>query len=158
LVHEYPNLRPVPAQPGNDLAVTHGAYSRLRLTEPAGETAEVLRELVPLQHDADLPTIEAFGFVLEQLRAAGRALEQASKSGRRDTLIRLSQDAQGWANVALRFAKELGMTPAARAGLGLDLARASAVARTTSRFDPSRLTDEERRQLELLMSKAEVSS
>jgi hypothetical protein len=150
-------LKPAPPfEAGNDSAVKHGAYARLRLTEPAGETAEVLRELVPLQHDADLPTIEAFGFVLEQLRAAGKALEQASEKGQRDTLIRLSQDAQGWANTALRYAKELGLTPVARAGLGLDLARIGAAARTT-RFDPQQLTDEERRQLELLMSKAQVS-
>jgi hypothetical protein len=146
------NLTPVAA--GNGLAVKHGAYSRLRLTEPAGEMADVMRELVPWQHDADEPTIQAFAFVLEQLRAAGEALEQA-RFGRRDTLLRLSQDANGWANTALRFAKELGLTPRARGELGLDLARIGAAART--RFDRSKLTEEEARQLELLMSKAEVA-
>jgi hypothetical protein len=153
---DHPNLRPVPFERGNDLALKHGAYSRLRLTEPAGETADVVRELVPIANDADEPMIQAFGYVLEQLRAAGKALEQASENGRRDKLLRLSQDAQGWANVALRFAQALGLTPVARAGLGLDLARMGAAARTT-RFDPQQLTDEERRQLEHLMSKAQVS-
>lgn len=139
-----------PSAPVMPWAVTHSAYSRLRLTEPAGETAAILAELVPLQHDADLPTIEAFAFVLEQLRAAGIAVEQASANGRRDKLLRLSQDAQGSANVALRYARELGLTPRSRAELGVDLARVRSAA---ARFDPTRLSDDERRQLETLLDK-----
>jgi hypothetical protein len=152
-VSHHPNLRPAPPfENGNAIAVTHGAYSRLRLSEPAGDTADVVRELVPLNHDADEPTIQTFAFVLEQLRAAGEALEQARGTGRRDKLLRLSQDANGWANTALRFAKELGLTPRARAELGLDLARA----RAAVRFDWSRLTSAEKSTVDRLISKAET--
>jgi hypothetical protein len=40
------NLTPV--GPGNQLALRHDAYSRLRLTDAAGETADVVRDLVPI--------------------------------------------------------------------------------------------------------------
>jgi hypothetical protein len=59
----------LPAPAGNDRAVIQGAYTRL--TERSGRRdSRHLREIVPLPHDADTPTIEAFTFVLEQMRAA----------------------------------------------------------------------------------------
>jgi hypothetical protein len=143
------NLTPVEA--GNALAVTHGAYSRLRLSDAAGETADVVRDLVPIGHDADEPTVQAFAFVLEQLRSAGKALEEASANGRRQQLLRLSQDANGWANTALRFAKELGLTPRSRAELGLDLAR---VRNASADYNLALLNDDEQSQLSRLLEKA----
>lgn len=139
-----------PAENGNSRGLTHGAYARLRLTEAAGETADTLRELVPLKHDADTAAIEVFAFVLEQLRAAGKALKDAN---RRADRLRLSQDAQGWSNVALRYAKELGMTPKARAELGLDLVRASALADRD--LDLDRLSEGQRTKLAELLAIAE---
>lgn len=139
-----------PASNGNSRALRHGAYARLRLSDAAGETADTLRELVPLKHDADTAAIETFAFVLEQLRAAGTALKNAN---RRADRLRLSQDAQGWANVALRYAKELGMTPKARAELGLDLVRASALADRD--LDLERLTEGQRSKLGELLAIAE---
>jgi hypothetical protein len=146
------NLRPAPPfQPSNDLAVTHGAYSRLRLSDAAGATADVVRDLVPLNHPADESTIQAYAVVLEQLRAAAHALESAD--GRRDRLLRLSQDAQGWANVALRYGRELGLTPRSRAELGLDLAR---VFRANERdLDLDRLSEAQRTTLAELLAIAE---
>jgi hypothetical protein len=141
---QHPNLQPAPPfQPSNDLAITHGAYARLRLSKAAGETADVVRDLVPLKHEADEPTIQSYAVVLEQLRAAAHALESAD--GRRDRMLRLSQDAQGWANVALRYGRELG----------LDLAR---VFRANEReLDLARLTDKQRAELDALLSIAEGS-
>jgi hypothetical protein len=145
------NLQPAPPfEPGNGLAVTHGSYSRLRLSEEAGETAAVVRELVPVGHVADTPTIEAFA--VEQLRRAAAALEQASENGQRAKLLRLSQDAQGWANVALRYARELGLSPRSRSELGLALARTAAATRST--YDMRRLTSEEALELDRLLRKA----
>jgi hypothetical protein len=106
--------------------------------------------LVPLKHDADTAAIETFAFVLEQLRAAGKALKDAN---RRADRLRLSQDAQGWTNVALRYAKELGMTPKARGELGLDLVRAGAMADRD--FDLKRLTEGQRTKLAELLAIAE---
>jgi len=68
----------VRAENGNSRGLTHGAYARLRLSVAAGETADTLRELVPLKHDADTAAIETVAFVLEQLRAAGKALKDAN--------------------------------------------------------------------------------
>jgi hypothetical protein len=148
------NLRPAPPfQPGNQVAISHGAYARLRLSEATGETADTLRELVPLRHDADTAAIEVFAFTIEQLRAAAKALKDAN---RRADRLRLSQDAQGWANVALRYAKELGMTPKARAELGLDLARAGAM--VDRDLDLNRLSETQRIQLDRLLSIAEGST
>jgi hypothetical protein len=149
------SLNPIPGarapfEPGNGMAISHGAYARLRLSEAAGETADTLRELVPLKHDADTAAIETFAFVIEQLRAAGKALKDA---GRRADRLRLSQDAQGWANVALRYAKELGMTPKARAELGLDLVRAGALADRD--LDLNRLSEGQRTKLAELLAIAE---
>jgi hypothetical protein len=146
------NTSLAPAPLGNSRALTHGSYARLRLSEAAGETADTLRELVPLKHDADTAAIETFAFVLEQLRAAGKALKDAN---RRADRLRLSQDAQGWANVALRYAKELGMTPKARAELGLDLVRAGAMVGDERDFDLACLSVKERATLEQLLDKAE---
>jgi phage terminase small subunit len=141
-------LKPAPI--GNDRAVTHGAYARLRLSEAAGETAETFAELVPLQHPADLPMLEAFAFVFEQLRAAGKALEDAT---RRADRLRLSQDARGWTLATLRFAEAFGMTPKARAELGLDLVRAGALADRD--LDLNRMTEGQRTKLAELLSIAE---
>jgi len=140
-----------PASNGNSRALTHGAYARLRLSEATGETADILRELVPLKHDADTPTIEAFAFVFEQLRAAGKALEDAT---RRADRLRLSQDARGWTLAALRFAEAFGMTPKARAELGLDLARAGAMVDRDD-INLSRLSEAQRTKLAELLAIAE---
>jgi hypothetical protein len=55
--------------------------------------------------------------------------------------------------VALRYAKELGMTPKARAELGLDLVRAGALADRD--LDLDRLSDGQRTKLAELLSIAE---
>jgi hypothetical protein len=140
----------VPAENGNSRGLKHGAYARLRLTEAAGETAELLAELVPLQHPADTPMLEAFGYVLEQMRAAATALGDAT---RRADRLRLSQDARGWTLAALAFAKELGMTPRARTEIGLDLARAGAL--VDRDLDLGRLTEGQRGKLAELLAIAE---
>src|SRR5207249_3572151 len=115
------------------------------------DTADVVRDLVPIGHDADEPTVQTFAFVLEQLRAAGKALEEASTNGRRQQLLRLSQDANGWANTALRFAKELGLTPRSRAELGLDLARVRNAVEDRD-VDLEKLSNAQRRKLAELLA------
>lgn len=114
----FPGQRP-PFKPGNTLAVKEGAYARLQLSERAAATAEDLRGLLPVVEDYDEPALQAFAYVLEQLKAAA-ALENARD---RETRLRLSQDARGWALAGLRYAEHFGATPRARAALGLDLLR-----------------------------------
>lgn len=133
-----------PFAPGNSVSIGNrgplkeGAYSRLRLSEAAAETAEELRALLPIVEDYDEPAVQAFAYVLEQLKAAAGALENARD---RETRLRLSQDARGWALAGLRYAEHFGATPRARAALGLDLARGHAANLTAKRL--ARLVEEE---------------
>jgi hypothetical protein len=131
-------IRCIGFEPGNGIAARHGAYARLQLSEKAGETADVLRELVPVYQESDEPLLQAFGYVLEQLRASAGALERAE--GRKEQL-RLSQDARGWTLAALRYAEHFAMTPRARTALGLDLVRGEATRLTVTRL--ARLAEEE---------------
>lgn len=147
----------VPAEVGNDRALTHGAYARLRLSEAAGETADVLRGDVPIVDDADEAAVQMLAYCLEQMKCAAKALEDAANgTGRkgREDMLRLSQDARGWVNTGLNVAAALGMTPAARAKLGLNVVKAQAVSRRN--FNPDRLSPDERRELDRLVAKAEV--
>jgi hypothetical protein len=133
-----------PFEPGNTLSVgnrgpmTHGAYARLRLSEAAAETADALRELAVVYDEADEPTLQAFGFVLEQMKAASAALNEAKTRADR---LRLSADSRGWALAALRYAESFGMTPRARAALGLDSARTAGAQLTVTRL--ARLVEQE---------------
>ena len=110
---------------GNTVSVRHGAYARLQLSEPAAATADVLRDLVPLSHDADEAVLQVFGLVLEQLKRAAVALDDAADRKER---LELSRDARAWTAKALACADVLAMTPTSRARLGLDLARAHSAA------------------------------
>jgi hypothetical protein len=133
----FPGQRP-PFAPANTLAVKEGAYARLQLSEKAAETAEELRGLLPVVEEFDEPALQAFAYVLEQLKAAANALENARD---REARLRLSQDARGWALAGLRYTEHLGATPRARAALGLDLFRGQQAQLTARRL--ARLVEEE---------------
>ncbi len=120
--------------PGNTASITHGSYAVLRLSPVAAETADVLRELAPVLDVADEPALQAFGLILEQLKAAAAALELASAEGRREDVRYLSRDARGWTMTALKYAESFGMTPRARVALGLDLVRGRAATLTLTRL------------------------
>jgi hypothetical protein len=133
----FPGQRP-PFTVGNRAAVKDGAYARLQLSEKAAETAEELRGLLPVVEEYDEPALQAFAYVLEQLKAAAGALENARD---RETRLRLSQDARGWALAGLRYAEHFGATPRARAALGLDLLRGQQAQLTARRL--ARMVEEE---------------
>jgi len=120
-----------PAGEGNTLALRHGAYAAVRLSEKASETADALLPLLPVYSPSDEPLLQAFAFTLEQLKAASTALEDPSQ--RKDRL-RLSQDARGWALACLRYAEHFGLTPRSRVALGLDLVRGEAAKLTVTRL------------------------
>jgi hypothetical protein len=126
-----------PVLPGNRIAETHGAYSRITKSELEGKRAEI--------HDAlalDAPVREADGGLPA---ADGPVVRMAA-----ETLCRLDRigeflDRRGWQDDegnprpildyetrlrghALDLLKELGMTPASRAKLGLDLVRTADLA------------------------------
>lgn len=141
-----------PFGPGNQIGVRHGAYARLQLAPEAAETAEVLADLVPGFAESDEAAVQLLAFVLEQLKVASRALTDATDRGERDQLLRLSHDAREWVRTALRCLKDLALTPAARAALGLTVAQAA----RTARFDLSGLDDEQLKTLETILAQAEA--
>lgn len=112
-------LRP-PFEPGNEVAVTHGAYAKLKLAPRADELAQDFRRRAPIPTTpTDEPGFAAFGLVAAQLEAASKALEEAGP----DELGRLRADVRGWLASFIRYADAFGFTPAARVRLGLDIAR-----------------------------------
>jgi hypothetical protein len=114
----FPGQRP-PFEEGNTLAVRHGAYAIVLLGPRVDELAAELRELVPAYSLSDEPAVRVLGLAFARLERAEAALETAAPS----ELGKLRQDALGWANAARRLLNDLGMTPTARARLGLDIVR-----------------------------------
>ena len=110
-----------PAPRGNDRAVTHGAYAALKLGGRVDELADALRPQIPAFDEVDDVALRVLSLALARLERAAEALEANSKA---TELERLRQDARGWANTVLRYCDALGMTPTARARLGLTLVRA----------------------------------
>lgn len=117
--------------PAHTASTRHGAYAAVAISKRSGATAEALRSLAVVLDEADEPALQMFAFTIEQMKAAAAALEEADD---RESRLRLSKDARGWAATALRFAETFGMTPRARAGLGLDLIRGQAAQLTVSRL------------------------
>lgn len=120
----------LPAFPGQrpPFEVRHGAYSKLQLGSRTSEIADELREDVVGYRPADEVVLRLLALCLARLEAAMTALEEAAPA----ELERLRLDARGWVNSARRLANDLGMTPTARARLGLDVARARQAVTLTS--------------------------
>lgn len=116
------NLRPFSS--GNGAALRHGAYSPLRLAPRADEIATELREIVPARTDADEPTVRLLALTLAQVEAAsGYVAERGivDAKGKPQPILR---HLGTMTNTAARLCDRLGLTPTARAALGLDLVRA----------------------------------
>jgi len=98
----------------------------LKLAPRAAELADDLRPIVPLGSPSDEPAVRLLALVLARIEAASLWLAEVG-------LTRLDGEPQPilarlerWENGAVRLLDRLGMTPAARAALGVDVARASA--------------------------------
>jgi hypothetical protein len=120
-------------QPGNDLAITHGAYSRLRLQPRAELLRDELAALVPFGCEADAPLLDLASFTLAQVERAAlvlaieqaevaRAAEEGAEPPAR--LDRLAADSRAWTKLAARLLDQLGLSPTARGRLAGDLATA----------------------------------
>lgn len=131
---------PPPAPIGNQLGVRHGVYSLVQMSPRAKELGDSIRETVPAYHPADEVAISALAMTFAQLERASAVLarrqheeHQAINNNRtpsmevQSDLKRLSSDVVRFANAVHRFCDSLGLTPTARARLGLDLVRARAV-------------------------------
>jgi hypothetical protein len=110
-----------PAARGNQLAAKHGAYATLALGDRVGELAPVIAEHVPGYTVADEIAVRLLALALARLERSSEALAETTDV---DALNRLRQDERGWANTVRRYLSDLGLTPTARAKLGLDVVRA----------------------------------
>lgn len=128
-----------PFEQGNDVAVRHGAYATVKLGARVDELAAELRELVPGYRAADEPMLRIACVALARLEASMVALEDA-KPGE---LERLQADARGWLNSLRRILNDLGMSPSARARLGVDVAVAQ---RAMALTELAIVADDERRR------------
>lgn len=107
-------------EPGHELSLSHGAYSKLKLTKRAGELVDELRDLVTRYRPSDEPLVRLLAMTWARLEAAMDALEGADDPGK---LQRLEHDLRLWVNTARRLLADLGMSPTARARMGLDVAQ-----------------------------------
>lgn len=132
-VDRHRNLRP-PFERGNEVAVKHGALATLRLAPRAEEIANGIRELVPARSEADEPAIRLLAISLAQIEAAHAWVAErgiVDRKGKPEPILKFMTTAT---NTAARLADRLGMTPAGRAQLGLDLAKGEAVRMTLTKL------------------------
>jgi hypothetical protein len=121
---------------GNTAGEKYGAYSNsLEFGERAEQIVEELRPTLPLYHPADEPALALLGATMTRVERATRAINEVDAAlgekglnaylgANADRLDRLRQDLRGWIGTTVRLMQELGMTPASRARLGLDIALA----------------------------------
>jgi hypothetical protein len=120
--------------------------------EEVQEIADAIRELSPLDGDAQEPLVQLTAAQFWRQRVAVRyidehGIDQVAKSS---SLLR---DLSTLERSLLANLKALALTPQAAADLGLTWARTEAL-----RYDPDRLTDDEQAELDRLIAKAEVES
>jgi hypothetical protein len=134
-------------QPGNALAVTHGARSSaLRLSSETHELVDLIRPHLPIASPGFEATLESYALVLVRVRRAAAAIDDIetaledaglSPSGlylhaRSEALDKLRKDMRLWLASALRYADALGLTPSAQARIirdgGIGKAAASSAA------------------------------
>jgi hypothetical protein len=119
------------------LSLRHGGYSVLRNERRAHEIREELIAAALIAEPADAATFDIAANLLARAERALLVLDHHHREEigdllvkgappnpeARQHLIRLSADCRGWLNSAARLLAELGMSPAARAKLGLHLAQ-----------------------------------
>lgn len=116
---QFEGQRP-PFERGHELSVKHGAYSVVKLGPRVDELADALRvEVGALYRASDELAVRLLALCVARIEAAWAALEAAAP----DQHTLLDTRTRGWVNTAGKLMNELGLTPAARARLGLDLVR-----------------------------------
>jgi hypothetical protein len=120
-------------QGGNDLSLRHGAYSVVALGPRVEILGTQIRSLLDEQLgsavcEADAPSIALLALALAQVEAATTWLNEHGLIDEHDQPRGLLRHLGTMLNTAARIADRLGMTPTARAALGLDLVTAKGAA------------------------------
>ena len=137
------------AEPGNQRAVTHGAYAaiaRERLDTKMREVFDALAGDAPLREaDGSLPAADALVVELlaETLCRRENLRQHLADYGWRDQATKEPKTAlldleRRLRKEAATYADQLGMTPRSRARLGLDLVRTVDLSRAMSEPDPDK--------------------
>ena len=143
----------------NRLAVKHAAYSRLAISERSTEIADDLRS--DFQRAADELALQALAECWAQVQLAGDALAAVRElmktpgqvAAARLRFIQLSADERAWLNSFFKILDRLAATPAARAEVAARLAKVQA---SPGRIDLTKLSPQERIELEALVERAQA--
>lgn len=129
------------AAPGNEFAVSHGAYvSALRLGEEVAHRADYYRDLLianSLYAEAFEPILADLGLVDVRIERGAQALLRADEATAEplsgyvgpagETLDRLRQDVRAWLRHKRSLLGDLGLSPQAMAKMGLRVAQAESM-------------------------------
>jgi hypothetical protein len=150
----------VAPEPGNQLARTHGFYARYLTPLEDAEVEEIagaIRQLAPLDADGLEPAIQLLaGQIWRRKRAYADLQRHGVTRGRADRSRAASilGDLTKLEGSILDGLRELGMTARSATALGLQLRQFE----KARQFDFQRLTKEERRTFDELLTKAETVS
>jgi len=116
----HPGHQVEPAEPGNVRALKHGCRSDRLLAPRAGELAAELRAVVLGHQVADDTLIKLLALVLARVEAANkwvdeRGLFRNDKGDPQPVLMPLTR----WENTAIKLCDQLGLSPTARARIGV---------------------------------------
>lgn len=113
-----------PFEQGHSIRETHGAYlSPAKLSDETQALAAELAPLVPGYSANDSVATELLALALRRIARAEPAIAAVEERGELDAGERLRREQRSWLNSATRLLDLLGMVPASRAKLGLDVAR-----------------------------------
>lgn len=133
-----------PPPKGNQRGRRHGGHAVIARSELT-EVGDAIRQVVPVQHQADDWTIRELADALVRLgrfRDYIDAHDPWSGSKAQVTKVRSAmRHEERMANRVLRLLRELGMTPASRAKLGVDIARSVSLAEAMSEPDAAKRAD-----------------
>jgi hypothetical protein len=115
-------------EPGNAVAVKHGAYATLKLAPRAAEIAEYLREAMAETYQPRFEiAIQSAGPIGARYEAALLALVESDAS----QLAELDHRARGWARLWFSVLDKLGLAPLAHSKQGMNLAVGYSAAQRT---------------------------
>lgn len=113
-------------EPGR--AMTHGASADIALAPRATELADYLRSIVPAAAESDEPTVRLLALTLARIETANEWIAEhgifTGKAGKVQPVLKVLST---WENSAARLCDQLGLTPTARARLGVDRRKGAAL-------------------------------
>lgn len=130
---------------GNQRALTHGGHAVVAPVE-AECVVEAIRAVLPVQHAADAWVVAELADALIRLHRFRRFVDANDPwMARSRTALNKVRSAMYWeeryTGRVFRLLRDLGMTPAARAKLGVDLMRQVSLAEAMSEPNPAKRAD-----------------